>query len=314
MSENENKGGRPAKQERNPFTNIFLDLTRGATQQMVASKIGVSRQNVGKWISGQTTPDIDTLCKIADAYNVSTDYLLGRTKIKSAEVDLKASCEYTGLTEKACKNLHELLLCVQGKQIKESFQERYKEALRKHSTAQEQVEILKEKNPEAWEIYAAFLNQSAPLSIENQSEEIQKALYAFINTDFSCGEVELIEQLSTNNAIHEIEAINLFLSSPDFNKFINNLSIFLNTNFDCRSQCWIDIVKEKELGDCLDFDFNTRILENALLLEMQNYIRALKTNNLSYYINGIEYDACKNDILDNKESGDENGSNNPPKE
>lgn len=94
------KNGRPCKAQ-SPFTDIFRSLIMGETQQEVANRVGVSRQNVGKWLSGETTPDISTLGKIADAYGVSTDYLLGRTSVKSTDIDLKSVCEYIGLSESA---------------------------------------------------------------------------------------------------------------------------------------------------------------------------------------------------------------------
>ena len=101
---NENRNGRPYK-DQSPFTNIFRSLIKGATQQEVANLVGVSRQNVGKWISGETTPDINTLVKIADAYGVSTDYLLGRKEVKSMNTQLKAVCEFTGLSENVILNV-----------------------------------------------------------------------------------------------------------------------------------------------------------------------------------------------------------------
>ncbi len=104
MATNEIKSGRP-KKGANPFTEIFRDLTHSQTQQEAANKIGVSRQNVGRWLSGDITPDIETLCKIADAYNVSTDYLLGRTPNKTTDTQLQGVCEYTGLSETAIKSI-----------------------------------------------------------------------------------------------------------------------------------------------------------------------------------------------------------------
>ena len=101
---NENKNGRPCKAQ-SPFTDIFRSLIMGETQQEVANRVGVSRQNVGKWLSGETTPDINTLGKIADAYGVSTDYLLGRTDVKAANTDLKAVCEYTSLCQDVILNI-----------------------------------------------------------------------------------------------------------------------------------------------------------------------------------------------------------------
>lgn len=61
MQEEIKKGGRPAKTGVSPFTAIFCDLIKDDTQKAAAEKIGVSRQNVGKWVSGTTTPNVDTL-------------------------------------------------------------------------------------------------------------------------------------------------------------------------------------------------------------------------------------------------------------
>lgn len=106
MDMKENKGGRPIKQS-SPFNNVFRLLTSSETQQVSAKKIGTTRQNVGRWLNSKnpTTPDIVTLSKIADAYNVSTDYLLGRTPVKTADVDKKRVCDLTGLSQDAVEEL-----------------------------------------------------------------------------------------------------------------------------------------------------------------------------------------------------------------
>jgi transcriptional regulator with XRE-family HTH domain len=51
----------------------------GETQTKLAKAIGVNRQSIGQWKDGITSPDINALYKIADYYNVSADYLIGRT-------------------------------------------------------------------------------------------------------------------------------------------------------------------------------------------------------------------------------------------
>ncbi|WP_062048297.1 helix-turn-helix domain-containing protein [Bacillus sp. JCM 19034] len=48
-------------------------------QEDVAKEIGVSRATYGHYEIGRTEPDNETLKKLADYFNVSTDYLLGRT-------------------------------------------------------------------------------------------------------------------------------------------------------------------------------------------------------------------------------------------
>lgn len=45
--------------------------------------IGVSSGNISDWKSGRSSPKQDALIKIADYFDVSTDYLLGRTDEKS---------------------------------------------------------------------------------------------------------------------------------------------------------------------------------------------------------------------------------------
>jgi transcriptional regulator with XRE-family HTH domain len=49
------------------------------TQQELANKLGVSRGAIGMYEIGQREPDAETLKKIADFFNTTTDYLLGRT-------------------------------------------------------------------------------------------------------------------------------------------------------------------------------------------------------------------------------------------
>ena len=45
-----------------------------------AKALGVSKQCVSNWENGYIQPSLDMFVKIADYFNVSTDYLLGRCK------------------------------------------------------------------------------------------------------------------------------------------------------------------------------------------------------------------------------------------
>lgn len=62
----------------------------------VISEIGMGSGNLSKWKSG-VVPKADTLSKLADYFNVSTDYLLGRTDDREKE---PASGDGGGLDEK----------------------------------------------------------------------------------------------------------------------------------------------------------------------------------------------------------------------
>lgn len=84
----QSKRGRKCKPQ-SRFAEIFRSLVSGEKQYETAKRAGITRQSVGKLLSGETTPGIDTLGKIADAYEVSTDYLLGRSSVSVCQTDIK---------------------------------------------------------------------------------------------------------------------------------------------------------------------------------------------------------------------------------
>lgn len=96
-----------SNKDKNMFQKRFNEIVGDKSkQEEIAKKIGTSRQNVGNWLSGRAKPDIYSLSRIAEEYNVTTDYLLGNTDIKSQQADIQMICNYTGLHEDAVKNLH----------------------------------------------------------------------------------------------------------------------------------------------------------------------------------------------------------------
>ena len=62
-----------------------LRKAKKLTQQDLASKINVTHVSISGYESGRRSPDTDTLQKIADYFDVSVDYLLGRSDIKKPE-------------------------------------------------------------------------------------------------------------------------------------------------------------------------------------------------------------------------------------
>lgn len=53
-------------------------LANNMSQKFVALSVGVSPPMVSQWESGVKEPSKETLLKLADLFNVTTDYLLGR--------------------------------------------------------------------------------------------------------------------------------------------------------------------------------------------------------------------------------------------
>ena len=54
---------------------ISLRKMRQMTQEDIAEKLGVSRQSVAKWESGETVPDLDKCRMLADIFDVTLDDL-----------------------------------------------------------------------------------------------------------------------------------------------------------------------------------------------------------------------------------------------
>lgn len=102
-----------------------LRQERQISHQALADAIGVSKQVVINYeqafinngISTNSPSDktfavagmkIETLFKLAEYYNVSTDYLLGRTDVKTPDTSISGCTQLTGLSETSIRKLMEL--------------------------------------------------------------------------------------------------------------------------------------------------------------------------------------------------------------
>lgn len=65
----------------------------------IAEKLNMSQQQYQKYESGIVTPSINILVSIADLYNVSVDFLLGRTNYKKVVQAEIMSTKNSKLTE-----------------------------------------------------------------------------------------------------------------------------------------------------------------------------------------------------------------------
>ena len=66
------------------FENIrSLRTDSGYTQKQVAQHLGISQNTYSQYEIGVLNYPVDALIKLADLYNVSVDYLLGRTNVKT---------------------------------------------------------------------------------------------------------------------------------------------------------------------------------------------------------------------------------------
>jgi transcriptional regulator with XRE-family HTH domain len=68
--------------------------------------LGCTSQAISQYRTGTSRPTLENLCKIATYFNVSTDYLLGRTDSPAPTVNAEEARQYTGLSLDALEVLH----------------------------------------------------------------------------------------------------------------------------------------------------------------------------------------------------------------
>lgn len=73
---------------------------RGLSQETLAKNIDISQASIGLYESGKRIPSINILCKYAEYFHTTTDYLLGRTENRNVlpegkvAIDLKKLADY----------------------------------------------------------------------------------------------------------------------------------------------------------------------------------------------------------------------------
>ncbi len=84
-----------------------LRTAYGITQVQLAKHLGVTKQSVSNWENDNIQPSIDILIKLAEFFNVSTDYMLG--------LDSKKTIDVTHLTEEQAAHIKFIISDIIGK-------------------------------------------------------------------------------------------------------------------------------------------------------------------------------------------------------
>ena len=59
---------------------IELRKQKGYSQKKLADILGINQTAISQWERGVTTPSPNLILKLSELYNVTTDYLLGKTE------------------------------------------------------------------------------------------------------------------------------------------------------------------------------------------------------------------------------------------
>ena len=101
---------------------IKLRRAQGLSQEELAERLGISRQAVSKWESGQSMPDIDKIVLLSEFFGVTTDYLLKDLKDDSFEPECSNDDVFSEKEEA------EQIPDISEGEIKKIFCEKYREA------------------------------------------------------------------------------------------------------------------------------------------------------------------------------------------
>lgn len=94
-------------EESNGVRQVFAERLRelreasGLTQQELAEKLNWSRGSISFYEKCQRCPDIEFLKAASTFFDVSADWLIGQSDVKSPHSDIQGVCSYTGLSEKS---------------------------------------------------------------------------------------------------------------------------------------------------------------------------------------------------------------------
>lgn len=73
---------------------ITLRKQSGKTQQEIADYLGICNSTISSYESGRTAWGLEEVCRLADLYHVSMDYLVGRIEHNFLDVQSELSLVY----------------------------------------------------------------------------------------------------------------------------------------------------------------------------------------------------------------------------
>lgn len=95
----------------NGYNSVFATRLRkimdeqNKTQKEVADILGITRQAISQYLDGAVQPNLEKLYKLANYFQVSCDWFVGQSDIKSSDADDVAINKKLGLTQDSIEHL-----------------------------------------------------------------------------------------------------------------------------------------------------------------------------------------------------------------
>lgn len=85
-----------------------LRQEKGLTQAEVAKSVKTSQRNIGRWENGENEPTASFIAKLAEFFQVSTDYLLGLEDDFGVKVETDGALLYSAEEKKLIEDYRKL--------------------------------------------------------------------------------------------------------------------------------------------------------------------------------------------------------------
>ncbi|MGP8315006.1 helix-turn-helix domain-containing protein [Enterocloster aldenensis] len=87
-----------------------LRSERGISLRELSNQLEISYSSLGKYERGEQQPNIDTLIKLANYFNVSVDYLIGNSNYKTTQDEYKFKSSFDELEDAVSIDLYNAII------------------------------------------------------------------------------------------------------------------------------------------------------------------------------------------------------------
>ena len=232
---------------------------RGLSRQQVADGLEISRASLEYYEKGKRKPDIDTLLKISEYFEVTCDYLLKGVKTENVSVN-----RMTGLSDKAIQVLNTIAQQKEGELIPDHFM--YKEEIIAEESIINDIpeELLEQKKKDYEDLCKRLYNKTGeqwniPFDEWAFQEERER--------------LDLYRTQCKEEATVVLDTLNYLISQEKFFDFMKMIYMYLFANIDESKGTLTGVVSQSLFSDnSFVIQLNKELLNESFLLKVNSYL------------------------------------------
>lgn len=261
-------------------------------QKELAAYLDVTDNTISYFCCGKRMPSVEQIIQIAEFFNVSADYILGVSDVASTDVELNSVCNYTGLSETNCMKLKRMNEIAKGlcEFEDEGLEDVELEEIKKNlKLSQVEYDNIRKKNPvQALEFdeYMKLEPDKRKCTLEGNEMKL-KMMELYAEVSFLKEDVEIRKKDLQNIEKSKLEILNCLLSNSKCDNFLFDLFCFSNINLEYDRNIFSVLANENQSSG-IPFVFSSNLISNALLQNIQDFIKTLKNSKPQYMLVDVE--------------------------